>query len=468
LFEKTFGFTISTSSWNVFGSGPLLRDTSGGSKIAALTLSLFDSVRPSRRYGLALPLGICIAALSYTQTQYGQSSAGGAAAKRTATPQQIQAGQKLFSARCGVCHGQDARGGRSGPNLISSALVAQDAQGDKIGPVVRNGRPDKGMPPFDLDDEELAAVVAFIHDPDAKGTEGRQSAVAARGSRDGIPDRDSAGQSRSQQGETRHDSARPVPTEKTGNEQSHAANVAPPSANLPWYSSEQLQAGQTLFAAQCGFCHGRDAGGGEGGPDLIASPLVAQDERGEKIVPVIRNGRPEKGMPAFDHADEQLAAIVAFIHDRKAKAKEGRRRSVDIADLQTGNAEEGMRYFHGAGGCAKCHSPSGDLAGVAGKLQGLELLRRMLYPGGGRTPGSAEAVDTATVTLPSGQTVTGKLAYRDEFTIGLTDPSGWYRSWPANQVKFTVMNPLEAHIEQLRKYTDEDIHNVLAYLQTLR
>jgi cytochrome c oxidase cbb3-type subunit 3 len=175
-------------------------------------------------------------------------------------------------------------------------------------------------------------------------------------------------------------------------------------------------------------------------------------------------------MPAIDHTDEQLAAIVAFIHDRKAKAKEGRRRSVDIADLQTGNADAGMRYFNGAGGCRKCHSPSGDLAGIAGKLQGLELLRRMLYPAGRRTPGSAEAVatTTATVTLPSGQTVTGKVAYRDEFTIALIDPSGWYRSWPASHVKSTVMNPFEAHIEQLGKYTDEDIHNVLAYLQTLR
>ena len=447
----------------------MLRDTSGGSKIATLILSLFHSLRPSSRYRLVLLAGICIAALSYAQTQNGQRSAGGTpVAKSTATPQQIQTGQKLFSARCGVCHGRDARGGRGGPNLIASAPVAQDVQGDRIGPVVRKGRPDKGMPPFDLDDEELAAVVAFIHDLDAKGTEGRQSAVAALGSPGGTSNRGSAGQSRSQQGETRHDSASPVPTEKTVNEQSQAANVVPPSANLPWYSSEQIQAGQALFAAQCSFCHGRDAGGGEGGPDLIASVLVAQDEHGEKIGPVIRNGRPDRGMPAFDHTDEQLAAIVAFIHDRKAKAKEGRRRTVDIADLQTGNAEAGMRYFNGTGGCVKCHSPSGDLAGLAGKLQGLELLRRMLYPGSGRSPRPTGAVATATVTLPSGQTVTGELAYRDEFTIALIDLSGWYRSWPASQVKSMVTNPLEAHIEQLTKYTDEDIHNVLAYLQTLR
>lgn len=449
--------------------GPLLRDPSGGFSIPTLMLSPLHNLRAGRRYRLAALLGFCIAALSYAQTRNGESSAGDRAApKRLATPQHIQTGQELFSARCGVCHGRDARSGSGGPNLMASALVAQDVQGDKIGPVVRNGRPQKGMPAFDLDDEELAAIVAFIHDRDAKGTEGHRSTAAGRGSLAGTANRGFAGESDTQQGETHHDSARPAPTEEAGNERSQAANVTQSSANLGLYSPEQIQAGQSLFVAQCSFCHGRDAGGGEGGPDLIASVLVAQDERGEKIGPVIRNGRPEKGMPAFDHADEQLAAIVAFIHDRKAKAKEGRRRSVDIADLQTGNAEAGMRYFNGAGGCAKCHSPSGDLAGVGSKFQGLELLRRMLYPGSGRTPGSTGAVATATVTLPSGQTVTGQLAYRDEFTIALTDPSGWYGSWPASQVKSTVVNPLEAHIEQLGKYTDEDIHNVLAYLQTLR
>ena len=273
--------------------------------------------------------------------------------------------------------------------------------------------------------------------------------------------------------------ASPALTQEPPKEQKQGGQASPQgpkispqaAANLPAYSPEQIQAGQALFAGQCSFCHGRDAAGGEGGPDLTASELVAQDVHGEKIGPVVRNGRLDKGMPAFAPTDEQLATIVAFIHDRKAKAKEGRRRTVDVTDLQTGNAEAGMRYFNGAGGCAKCHSPSGDLAGIAGKLQGLELLRRMLYPEERRSTvpaGPTGQVPTATVTLPSGQTITGKLAYRDEFTISLVDASGWYRSWPASQVKSAVTNPLEAHAELLRKYTDEDMHNVLAYLQTLR
>lgn len=240
---------------------------------------------------------------------------------------------------------------------------------------------------------------------------------------------------------------------------------APPQAT----SAEQVQKGQALFATQCAFCHGRDAAGGETGPDLTSSELVEKDINGNEIGPVVRSGRIDKGMPPFNLSDTELAAVVAFIHDQKTKMEShaGRRRSVLVEDLQTGNAEEGKQYFDGAGGCAKCHSPTGDLAGVASRFRGLTLLERMLYPWGRRV-GSSSSPVTATVTLPSGETVTGKLAYRDEFVIGLVDSSGWYRSWFKREVKFKVNNPLEAHSEQLGKYTEEDMHNVLAYLQTLR
>jgi cytochrome c oxidase cbb3-type subunit III len=250
---------------------------------------------------------------------------------------------------------------------------------------------------------------------------------------------------------------------------SPASRRPAPTVTPQTFPREQIDAGRTRFAAQCGFCHGRDAAGGESGTDLTRSELVGADVRGDKLIPMIRSGRPEKGMPAFSLPDGDLNAIVAFLHDQRAQAAtvEGGRRAVAVADLATGNAEAGRRYFDAA--CARCHSATGDLKGLASRLQGLPLLQRMLYPGtGGRAAGPAPAPPRVTVTLRSGQTMTGTLAYRDEFTIALTDANGWRRSWPTNQVTFSVEDRLQAHAEQLAKYTDEDMHDVLAYLQTLK
>jgi cytochrome c oxidase cbb3-type subunit III len=254
--------------------------------------------------------------------------------------------------------------------------------------------------------------------------------------------------------------------------QGSPASQKPPQTVTPQtYPAELVQRGQGLFVSNCGFCHGRDAMGGETGPDLTRSALVAEDVRGDKILPVVRNGRIDKGMPPQPTLpDADIAAIVAFIHDAKNRADslEGNRRTVDVADLQTGNAQAGQQYFNGPGGCTKCHSATGDLAGLANRLQGLQLFQRMLYPGGRGRGAAGPVLPTATVRLPSGQTVTGKVTYRDEFTIAITDAAGYFRSWPMNQVKVTIDNPLDAHIAQLPKYTNDDLHNVLAYLQTLK
>lgn len=254
-----------------------------------------------------------------------------------------------------------------------------------------------------------------------------------------------------------------------GQQSAQSASPAANAASQATVPAEQVQKGQSLFATQCAFCHGRDAAGGETGPDLTSSELVEKDVNGNEIGPVVRSGRIDKGMPPFNLSDADLDAVVAFIHEQKTRMEShaGRRRSVQAEDLQTGNAEEGKQYFNGAGGCAKCHSPSGDLAGVASRLRGLALLERMLYPWG-RRAGPSSSPATVNVTLPSGESVTGKLAYRDEFVIGLVDSSGWYHSWFKSSVKFKINNPLEAHGEQLEKYTEEEMHNVLAYLQTLR
>ena len=247
----------------------------------------------------------------------------------------------------------------------------------------------------------------------------------------------------------------------------HFLNSAPPpppavAAGASAVHSGLSAAGEGLFQQNCAFCHGKDAEGGETGPDLTQSRLVRTDRTGDAIAQLIHEGRPDNKMPAFNFSSQEIRSIIAFIHAREAEAvaRPGGRRGVAVADLQTGNVDAGRRYFEGPGGCAKCHSPSGDLAGLASRYEGLQLEERMLYPRG--------TTSHATVTVLSGEKISGPVAYLDEFTVAIRDAHGAYRAWPTSQVQYTVESPVEGHVGLFSKYSDDDIHNLMAYLQTLR
>ena len=260
-----------------------------------------------------------------------------------------------------------------------------------------------------------------------------------------------------------NDSKKDVPREPN---ESPASLPRPKTRTRQTYPVEQIQAGELRFAAQCGFCHGRDAAGGESGPDLTRSELVAQDMHGDKIGPLLRAGRVDAGMPSFELGDSELKSIVAFIHNQMDKFATlgGGRRSVEPADLATGNAADGRAYFNGAGGCSRCHSSTGDLAGISSRYQGLALLQRMLYPSGRPAPSEPKAV----FTLASGETIVAPLTAEDEFTVTVLDPLGTPRTYPRSAVKVKIDDPMSAHFVQLGHYTDSAMHNVYAYLSTLK
>jgi cytochrome c oxidase cbb3-type subunit III len=220
--------------------------------------------------------------------------------------------------------------------------------------------------------------------------------------------------------------------------------------------------GQKTFTQSCAFCHGADATGARG-PDLVRSPLVAHDVKGDLIGPVIRQGRPDKGMPPLPLTDEQISDVAAFLHSRvkEAMASSGVPKTYAVEKLLTGNAGAGKAYFNGPGGCTKCHSITGDLANVANKYSSIELEAHMLYP---NVPHSMVAV----VTLPSGQQITGPVEHVDDFVIALRDTSGWYRSFSRASVKVELQDKLAAHRELLDKLTQSEFHNLYAYIATLK
>ncbi len=330
-----------------------------------------------------------------------------AASDTASSPPAVHAsGATVYQQNCALCHGEKMEGIQ--PAFPTLAGVGRHRNPDQISLLIRQGR--GRMPAFgtvQLPQDELTSLLHYL------ANDATFNAVVAGSSSGDV----------------------------------HASVV---------------DAGGSLFLQNCAFCHGRDAAGGETGPDLTRSKLVSADISGDQIGPVVRNGKPDNKMPKFTFSEAEMSDLVKFIHAQAklAASRPGGRRGVDVADLQTGNVSAGKEYFNGAGKCSSCHSPTGDLAGIATRYQGLQLEERMLYP--------RDAKDTLTVTLPSGETVAGRLEYQDEFTIGMRDANGIYRSWPTNAVKYTIDSPVTAHVDQFPKYTDDDIHNLMAYIQTLR
>jgi len=227
-----------------------------------------------------------------------------------------------------------------------------------------------------------------------------------------------------------------------------------------------VERGQRIFVSNCGFCHGTTAQGGDTGPDLVRSPLALDDERGDKIGPVIEQGRPSKGMPAFHLPADQIQDIAAFLRSRQQAAID--RNAYTILNVVTGDRQKGREYFNGAGRCNTCHSPSGDLAGIARKYDAVTLQSRFLYPRP-RLGDPQPARSQVTVTLGSGQSFAGTLEYLDDFSVALRDASGEYHSFSRDaHLKVEVHDPLAAHAELIKKYSDADMHNLLAYLVTLK
>ncbi len=235
------------------------------------------------------------------------------------------------------------------------------------------------------------------------------------------------------------------------------------AAGLPGHGtqagSSAAKQGKAEFLERCSFCHGPDALGASG-PDLARSSLVRRDIDGNLIAPVIRNGRPDKGMPAFQLGDAQIANIVAFLH-AQAKKELFSFGLPKAYTFRVGDAKSGKAFFFGPGHCSSCHSPDGDLKGVGSKYSPITLMGLIAYP-------EDSAAPTVKVTTESGRVVSGQLVHLDEFTVSVRDRAGWVQSWDREDVKVKVHDPLAEHRRLLQEYTDQELHNLLAYLESLK
>lgn len=214
--------------------------------------------------------------------------------------------------------------------------------------------------------------------------------------------------------------------------------------------------GEPLFKSDCGFCHGKNAHGATG-PSLITSDLVLSDDHGEHLVPFLKKGRVENGMPAFaTMTDRQLTDVAEFLHQQVEDV--ANRGAYQVLNILVGNAEKGKAFVEGH--CLSCHSQS--FAHIGSKFRSPEQLQRnWIWP-------AAAGTMTANVTV-SGQTISGRVAQISDFRITIVDSSGKPHAIDRGpDVAVQLKDPLSAHREIVMSLANDDMHNVTAYLETLK
>ena len=223
--------------------------------------------------------------------------------------------------------------------------------------------------------------------------------------------------------------------------------------------------GKTLYSLHCQFCHGSDAHGGDGGgPSLLRSLVVLDDQKGELIAPVVKNG--QGSMPKLPLSDAEIADVAEYLHSFPISS----RTPPSTLNILVGDAKAGAAFVQAR--CASCHTVD-KLKAFANKLSDDKTLQQMwLMPGSGGRGGAAIPAPpiTVAVTLPSGENVQGTLVRIDDFVVSLKQADGTHRSIRTAGTTATVEinDPLTGHKQLLPVYRDADIHNVTAYLASLR
>ena len=250
-----------------------------------------------------------------------------------------------------------------------------------------------------------------------------------------------------------------------------------PGQKRPTADKAIVAHGKLLFGVNCRGCHGADLRGGDlGGPNLLRSQVALTDKNGELIIPIIQGSRQKMGMPAIglNEADSSAVAayvrsVVGMIQEQGAPPSVGRQ----VPSILVGNAGEGAAYFSTK--CAGCHSASNDLKQIGSRITDPKRLQNVwlsgFLPQDDRTHETKSPPPlTATVSLPSGETLQGQLVRQDDFlvTIKLGDGTEKTLRRAGDSPSVKIDDPLKAHRDLLPQYSDKDIHDVTAYLVTLK
>jgi mono/diheme cytochrome c family protein len=230
-------------------------------------------------------------------------------------------------------------------------------------------------------------------------------------------------------------------------------------------AQDVLTRGKALYEKECGFCHGNDARGDDMGSNLIRSSIILNDVEGELLHPVLIRGIEGSMMPKFTLTEQQTSDISAFLHSFRVNGYDGSRMRPDT--IVVGDAKAGQAYF--AQRCASCHSVTGDLKGIGERINDARTLQqRWLNPGGGGR--GVQTKPTTVKVTANGQVTQGTLVRIDDFLVTLSLADGRQRTFrrEGDNPRVEVTDPYKPHKDLLPVYTDKDIHNVTAYLVSVK
>ncbi|HYT73118.1 MAG TPA: hypothetical protein VEL79_00095, partial [Vicinamibacterales bacterium] len=239
----------------------------------------------------------------------------------------------------------------------------------------------------------------------------------------------------------------------------------------PMVDPKAAEMAKPLWVSDCQACHGADARGTARGSNLVRSPIVLGDRYGSALGPYLRKDHPPAGTSKTAAlTDTQVLILAHFLRDRLNDTLRGSP-LFKAGNVLTGNSKAGAEYFNGEGGCATCHSPTGDLAGIATRLDPIGIQQRFLFPANAaarRRAGNAPVV-TVSVTTEAGETLSGELIQMDDFNVSVRDASGTYHSVRRTAgTRVIKHDPFAAHVLLLSSITDKNIHDLVAYLETLK
>jgi mono/diheme cytochrome c family protein len=234
--------------------------------------------------------------------------------------------------------------------------------------------------------------------------------------------------------------------------------------------------GRAVWARECIDCHGSQARGSEKGPNIIRTKTVNYDRSSEPpgsvLGPFLRAGHPMmSGRAGTSLASDDLVGLAHFLRQR---VNDTMRSSplFTVGEIVVGDRAAGEAFFTGAGKCASCHTATTrSLAGIGTRIPApVDIQQRMMFPGtvlrgGGAGPNAI----TVRITPSTGPDIAGVLVEQSDFFVTLRLADGTIRAVRRTPgMKVVLNNPLQAHIDLLEVITDTEMHDLVAYLESLK